>query len=223
MLKINAVFFFIVAILLLGCQTTVAEMDLPPYPDEVEVSQPSIEPFESNSGDAVTVVPPEVNTPLPTVQAAVVTITPEVIATLPEQLPATNTSENDEGEMMEPTTADADVEFVRARLSSDGSWTFSVTVRHPDTGWEDYANGWDVITLDGTVLKLKTEDQFTRLLLHPHETEQPFTRSQSGIIIPEGISQVIVRAHDLVDGFGGQEITVDLSTPSGPGYEVERP
>jgi hypothetical protein len=71
-------------------------------------------------------------------------------------------------------------------------------------------------------LKVNAADRFTRLLLHPHENEQPFTRSQSGILIPEEITQVIIRAHDLIDGYGGQEVTIDLSSSSGPGYEVER-
>jgi hypothetical protein len=118
--------------------------------------------------------------------------------------------------------ADADVEFVRAVEAADGTWTFAVTVRHPDTGWEDYADGWDAVTLQGVVIKRRSEDPFTRLLLHPHETEQPFTRSQAGLVIPEGVTQVIVRAHDIVDGYGGQEVTVDLSAESGSGFEVLR-
>jgi hypothetical protein len=117
---------------------------------------------------------------------------------------------------------DADVIHVRAVLGEDGTWTFYVTVAHPDTGWEDYADGWDVITPDSTVLRVNPDDTFTRLLLHPHETEQPFTRSQSGINIPTGVTQVRVRAHDIVDGFGGQEILIDLEKDSGPGFEVER-
>jgi hypothetical protein len=118
--------------------------------------------------------------------------------------------------------ANADVLFVRAVQASDGRWTFHVTVEHPDTGWEDYADGWDVLTPDGEVLKSNAGDPFTRLLLHPHETEQPFTRSQSGIVIPEGVTQVRVRAHDLVDGYGGREVVVDLTVSSGPDFEVER-
>jgi hypothetical protein len=111
---------------------------------------------------------------------------------------------------------------VRALQASDGTWTFYVTVRHPDTGWEDYADGWDVLTPDGVVLKPDPSSPFTRLLLHPHENEQPFTRSQSGILIPPGLTQVRVRAHDLVDGYGGRQVIVDLTLSSGPGFEVER-
>lgn len=123
---------------------------------------------------------------------------------------------------MRERTVDADVEFVKAVQRADGTWTFHVTVRHPDTGWEDYADGWDVVTPDGAVLKVNESDPFTRLLLHPHENEQPFTRSQSGIIIPDGVSQVSVRAHDLVDGIGGREVMVDLTLQTGPDFEVER-
>jgi hypothetical protein len=95
-------------------------------------------------------------------------------------------------------------------------------VRHPDTGWEDYADGWDVLTPDGTVLKRDPESPFTRLLLHPHVGEQPFTRNESGIIIPPGVSRVRVRAHDLVDGYGGREVEVDLTVPEGTDFEVVR-
>ena len=118
--------------------------------------------------------------------------------------------------------ADADVLYVRAVQAADGSWTFQVTVRHPDTGWEDYADGWDVVTPEGTVLKPDPDSPFTRLLLHPHVNEQPFTRSQSRIVIPDGITQVRVRAHDLVDGYGGREVLVDLTVGSGPDFEVKR-
>lgn len=93
------------------------------------------------------------------------------------------------------------VEAVDATKGGDG-WTFAVTVRHADEGWEHYADAWTVFALDGTELG-------TRELLHPHETEQPFTRSQSGIAIPEGTERVIVRAHDSVHGWG-EDFAVDL-------------
>jgi len=130
----------------------------------------------------------------------------------------------------EPSTAtpvtddrgNADVVYVRTVQTNGGTWTFHVSVQHPDTGWEDYADGWDVVTPDGNVLKTDPDDPFTRLLLHPHENEQPFTRSQSGVEIPDGVTQVRVRAHDLVDGYGGREVVVDLTVSSGPDFEVQR-
>jgi hypothetical protein len=116
----------------------------------------------------------------------------------------------------------ADVTYVKAVQAADSTWTFYVTVSHPDTGWDDYADGWDVLTPDGTVLKPDSESPFTRLLLHPHVDEQPFTRSQSSITIPEGVTQVRIRAHDLLDGFGGREVVVDLTASSGESFEVVR-
>ncbi|MEE9447048.1 MAG: hypothetical protein V3V09_03760 [Arenicellales bacterium] len=105
----------------------------------------------------------------------------------------------------------ADVIKVSAKQSQKNSWHFSVTVQHPDTGWKDYADGWDVVLADGTVLKPNSSEDFTRTLWHPHVGEQPFTRGQGGLNIPENVDQVTVRAHDKVDGFGGKTVTVDLT------------
>jgi len=116
--------------------------------------------------------------------------------------------------------ANADVIYVRAERDNDSTWTFSVTVQHPDTGWEDYADGWDIVLPDGEVIKSDPESEFTRTLLHPHVDEQPFTRSQSGIKISTDVTRVRVRAHDLIDGFGGDEIFIDLTMDSGIGFEI---
>ena len=116
----------------------------------------------------------------------------------------------------------ADVLFVRAVETGKEIWTFDVTVSHPDTGWKDYANGWDVVLPDKTVLKTNSDNEFTRVLWHPHQTEQPFTRSQGGLKIPAAIEKVQVRAHDLVNGFGGKEVVVDLTQVKGDHFKVER-
>lgn len=84
-----------------------------------------------------------------------------------------------------------------------GTWRFDVTVAHADTGWEHYADAYEVVAPDGTVLS-------RRVLTHPHVNEQPFTRSVGGVTIPPGISFVVVRGHDLVHGFGGREFQVEL-------------
>ena len=98
---------------------------------------------------------------------------------------------------------EADVVAAEARQTSPGIWRFSVTVRHDDTGWDHYADRWDVVGPDGEVLG-------ERVLLHPHETEQPFTRSLDGVAIPEDVTSVTIRAHDNVHKLGGAEVTVDL-------------
>jgi hypothetical protein len=137
-------------------------------------------------------------------------------------VPPNGSEEVTQGETaMASSEANADVEHVRAVQTGADTWTFYVTVAHPDAGWEDYADGWDVVLPDGTVIKPNPDDPFTRLLLHPHENEQPFTRSQSGIVIPADVTEVRVRAHDLVDGWGGREVVVDLASESGENFEVE--
>ena len=98
---------------------------------------------------------------------------------------------------------EADVVGVRVEAGGNGTYTFHVTVRHDDAGWDHYADRWDVVTTEGTVLG-------KRVLLHPHDDEQPFTRSLSGVAVPEGVRTVVIRAHDLVHGLGGAEMTVDL-------------
>lgn len=98
---------------------------------------------------------------------------------------------------------EADVVGVEAKADSGGTWRFDVAVAHGDTGWDHYADKWDVIAPDGKVLG-------TRVLLHPHEAEQPFTRSLGGIFIPPDVTAVTVRAHDSVHEYGGREMTVPL-------------
>ena len=105
----------------------------------------------------------------------------------------------------------ANVLEVSAASTGQGVWRFNVTVEHLDTGWEDYADGWDVVLPDGSVIKPNASEEFTRTLWHPHVGEQPFTRSQSNIQIPATVKEVTVRAHDKRDGFGGQTVTVDVS------------
>lgn len=98
---------------------------------------------------------------------------------------------------------EADVVGAQATRASDGTFRFEVAVRHGDEGWHHYADKWDVVAPDGTVLA-------TRVLLHPHENEQPFTRFLGGVAIPAGIDRVTIRADDKIHGYGGAEITVDL-------------
>lgn len=109
----------------------------------------------------------------------------------------------------------AQVTYVEAVQSSDGSWCFSTTVHHHDEGWDHYANAWQILDESGNELGW-------RLLAHPHDDEQPFTREQCDVEIPEQLSRIIVRAKCKVHGFGGQPVVVDLSGSDGDRYKVIR-
>jgi hypothetical protein len=98
---------------------------------------------------------------------------------------------------------EADVLEVAVVGGHERTYSFEVTVRHADEGWDHYADKWDVVAPDGTVLG-------TRTLHHPHVEEQPFTRSLRDVKVPAGIDEVTVRAHDSVHGYGGQTVTVKL-------------
>jgi len=98
---------------------------------------------------------------------------------------------------------EADVLHVEAHKEGPGTYRFAVTLRHDDAGWQHYANAWDVVAPDGAVIA-------TRTLLHPHVAEQPFTRSLSGVAIPDDITTVEIRARDSVHGYGGQAVVVEL-------------
>ncbi|MBW9267973.1 MAG: hypothetical protein K1565_20855 [Candidatus Thiodiazotropha sp. (ex. Lucinisca nassula)] len=98
---------------------------------------------------------------------------------------------------------EADVVDVTVKSRGADSYDFSVTVMHQDTGWDHYANRWEVLDEKGVILG-------TRTLHHPHVNEQPFTRRLSGIHIPSGIKSVVIRSHDSVHKYGGATVTVQL-------------
>ncbi|MEO0729117.1 MAG: hypothetical protein AAFY64_01895, partial [Pseudomonadota bacterium] len=81
-----------------------------------------------------------------------------------------------------------------------------VTLKHADTGWEHYADRWDVVSVDGKVLG-------TRTLHHPHVEEQPFTRSLGGVKVPAGTTEVLIRARDSKHGFSDKTFKLTLPAP----------
>lgn len=97
---------------------------------------------------------------------------------------------------------EADVVSAEARCT-EHVCTISATVRHDDTGWDHYADHWRVLTPEGKEIA-------RRVLYHPHENEQPFTRSLGQVRIPPGIDHVLIEAHDSVHYYGGQRFTLRL-------------
>lgn len=92
-------------------------------------------------------------------------------------------------------TADpAVIEDVQAEKRGTG-WYFAVTLSHADTGWDDYADGWRIV--DPATWKVYG----TRTLHHPHVDEQPFTRSLSGIQIPDDVDVVLIEERTSPTGW----------------------
>jgi hypothetical protein len=100
---------------------------------------------------------------------------------------------------------EVEVVDVKATQSSDKTWSFAVTLKHADEGWDHYANEWQVIAPDNKILA-------TRTLYHPHVNEQPFTRGTRGVKIPDDIKSVRVIAKDTVHGLSAHAVELELST-----------
>ncbi len=98
---------------------------------------------------------------------------------------------------------EADVVGAKVHKAPDGSYSFDVTVRSNDRGWDYFADAFEVLTPDGKVLG-------RRVLLHPHENEQPFTRDLYGVKVPQGVERVVIRARHKPKGYDGKTLTVDL-------------
>ena len=97
-----------------------------------------------------------------------------------------------------------EAEVIDATIQCGGqTCTVSATVRHDDTGWEHYANHWRLRLDNGRELA-------RRVLHHPHENEQPFTRSLSISRLPQDVESVVVEAHDSVHEYGGATFRLPL-------------
>ena len=98
--------------------------------------------------------------------------------------------------------------------SNDNSWLIKVTLEHNDTGWDHYADNWQVVDEKGNVLG-------SRVLQHPHVKEQPFTRDLAGVKVPDGVTTIFIKAHDNVHGWTSNQLKVDLTKATGGHLRVE--
>ena len=103
-----------------------------------------------------------------------------------------------DGEQVGQPAIAADVTAVQVS-GEPGAYTFAVTVSSPDTGCDQYADWWEVISAEGQLI-------YRRVLLHSHASEQPFTRTGGPVEIQEG-EVVWVRAHVNNGGYGGAALS----------------
>ena len=88
----------------------------------------------------------------------------------------------------------ADVQDVTVRGKS-GAYTFSVKLKSTETGCEQYADWWEVLSVKGELL-------YRRILVHSHPDTQPFTRSGGKVVVKES-DLVYVRGHMNKVGYVG--------------------
>ena len=94
-----------------------------------------------------------------------------------------------------------DVIGVELRPLGAGRYDVSVTISSPYDSPQRYADGWRVTDGAGNILG-------THTLLHDHAGEQPFTRTESGLEIPAGVTEITVQGRDQANGYGGLSMTV---------------
>ena len=109
------------------------------------------------------------------------------------------------------------VEIVKVMIEPAANrWTFHVTLKHNDTGWNHYADDWRIVDEKGHVVG-------DRKLWHPHVGEQPFTRTLANVLLPKGAEILYIEAHDKVHGWSKQRVRIDMRRSKGDRYEIRRP
>lgn len=103
------------------------------------------------------------------------------------------------------STANAEhPDVLAAELSGGGdSYSLSVTMSSEYDSPDRYADGWRVLDPEGNELG-------TWELGHDHAGEQPFTRTQTGLEIPDGVDHVTIEGRDQANGYGGATVTVQV-------------
>jgi glucose/arabinose dehydrogenase len=101
----------------------------------------------------------------------------------------------------------SDILSIRA-VGEPNAYNFAVEVASPDTGCDQYADWWEVVSEGGDLI-------YRRTLLHSHVNEQPFTRSGGPVSIGTN-TVVIVRAHMYPGGYGGTTMRGSVAS----GFEI---
>lgn len=109
-----------------------------------------------------------------------------------------------------------EVEIVKVMIEPAAHrWTFHVTLKHDDTGWKHYADAWRIVDAKGNELGI-------RKLWHPHEKEQPFTRTLANVLIPKDSKNIFIEAHDKVHGWSKQRVKINMKSDKGRRYQIRR-
>jgi hypothetical protein len=108
-----------------------------------------------------------------------------------------------QGEQRFPDVVDAELE------PAGDAWRLSATLSSPYDTPKRYADAFRAVAEDGTVLGV-------RELAHDHADEQPFTRSLTGLQIPDEVTRITVEGRDRTHGWGGGTVEVEVPGRSGP-------
>lgn len=97
----------------------------------------------------------------------------------------------------------ADVQVKRDSPDESGIYHVSVTIEHEDTGWDDYVEAWEIFGPDGKVLGV-------RPFFEPELERESTVSALAGVIIPEDIKTVTIRARTYPKGLEGDPVEVQI-------------
>ena len=97
----------------------------------------------------------------------------------------------------------ADVEIKRDSPNQPGIYHIRVTIEHEDTGWDDYVEAWEIFGPDGTVLGV-------RPFFEPELERQKTVSALAGVVIPEDVKTVTIRARKFPGGLEGDPFEIQI-------------
>lgn len=97
----------------------------------------------------------------------------------------------------------ADVQVKRDSEDQAGIFHIRVTIEHEDEGWDDYVETWEIVGPDGTVFG-------ARPFFEPASEGPTTITALSGVIIPEDVKTVTVRARTYPDGEVSEPFEIDI-------------
>lgn len=97
----------------------------------------------------------------------------------------------------------ADVQVKRDSVDQSGIYHISVTIEHEDTGWDDYVEAWEITGPDGTLLGV-------RPFFEPELEHSQTVSALAGVVIPEDIKTVTIRARTHPRGIEGDPVEVQI-------------
>jgi len=102
-----------------------------------------------------------------------------------------------------PAPRIADVQVKRDSPDQPGIYHIKVTIEHGDTGWDDYVEAWEMFAPDGTLLG-------SRPFFGPELEEQATVSALAGVVIPQDVETVTIRARNFPQGLNGDPVEVRI-------------
>lgn len=102
--------------------------------------------------------------------------------------------------------SDPKIADVNVRLDSadqPGIFHIKVVIEHQDKGWDDYVDAWEILGSDGRLLG-------SRPFFEPELERAKTVSALSGVVIPNDIKTVTIRARKHPEGYKGEPVEITV-------------